>query len=164
MDYTPRTRDEIEDRIAWHLKNTSSIGVWWAECLLPYAGYGTVRPLLNDDMKTKYDSGTEQWGPRPLSASAMLIEAVDYLAFAIGKCRDHRGISAWRSIEKINDYCWLLGAEPDLVTAEPYAMYGAPGLKKAARFLGYEWPADDDLNRMALGVACSDECLDGCTG
>lgn len=99
-------------------------------------------------------------------------EAREYLAFAIEKILNHRGISASRSVDKLTEYAWLLGRD-DVVQAmaeAEYPQYGAPKVRAFATGMG--WPfleASDDspaarevLERMSIGRLCDDECMDGC--
>ena len=99
--------------------------------------------------------------PRQLRAD---LAASRYLDFAIGKIRNHRGISASRSVDKLTEYAWLLGRD-DVVTAmeaADYPQYGAPKVKAFAEGMGWEWPSTPDLARMSQGLPCEDTCADGC--
>lgn len=82
-----------------------------------------------------------------------------YMVFAIEKATDHRGLSAGRSVENLNAWTWLLGCEP---ITEPYPQYGVPILKALAQRHGLDWPDDTALERMAQGLPCHDDCMDGC--
>jgi hypothetical protein len=87
-----------------------------------------------------------------------------YLDFAIGKILNHRGISAARSVDKLGEYAWLLGRD-DVVSAMDaagYEQYGAPKVKAFAEGMGWEWPDDRELVRMADGLPCRDGCEGGC--
>lgn len=91
-------------------------------------------------------------------------EARAYLEFAAGKIVSHRGISASRSVDKLRELAWLLGRD-DVIAAmdeADYPMYGAPKVKAFADGMGFEWPDDADLARMAEGLPCADDCQDGC--
>jgi len=88
-----------------------------------------------------------------------------YLAFAIRKVVDHRGISAERSVVKLREYAWLLGRDDAVVAmdAAAYPQYGAPKLKAFALAMGLPWPTDDIvLEHMASGQPCSPNCWEGC--
>jgi hypothetical protein len=98
-----------------------------------------------------------------------------YLAFAIGKIVDHRGISASRSVTKLTEYAWLLGRD-DVVKAmdgADYAQYGAPKVRAFAEGMGWpfadpagpsyrEAPYREALERMSQGEPCRDGCDEGC--
>lgn len=92
-------------------------------------------------------------------------KAREYLDFAIEKIRDHRGISASRSVDKLGEFAWLLQRD-DVVTAMDeagYAQYGAPKVKAFAAGMGFDWPTDDELlDRMAEGFECTYGCQEGC--
>ena len=87
-----------------------------------------------------------------------------YYGFALGKIRDHRGISASRSVGKLGEYAWLLGRD-DVVAAmqaADYAQYGAPKVKAFGEGLGLPWPDEPEMVRMAAGDPCEPECAMGC--
>jgi hypothetical protein len=91
-------------------------------------------------------------------------EAFDYLDFAVVKIGAHRGVPAGRSVVKLAEYAWLLGRD-DIVTAmdaAPYPQYGAPKVKAFADGMGWAWPDDADLVRMAQGLPCELGCPAGC--
>jgi hypothetical protein len=98
-------------------------------------------------------------------------EARGYLTFAIEKILGHRGISAERSVEKLGEYAWLLDRD-DVVSKmddADHSQYGAPKVRAFADGMG--WPFLDqassdreraELERMADGAPCRDECEEGC--
>lgn len=113
----------------------------------------------------------QEWGqPRPVER--LEAEARDYLEFAIGKIVGHRGISAHRSVDKLEEFAWLLGRD-DVVTAmglADYPQYGAPKVHAFGAGMGW-WEdalaaldASDvaDLARMVTGLPCEDGCVSGC--
>jgi hypothetical protein len=81
------------------------------------------------------------------------------MAFAWGKARDHRGISASRSVEKMRTWVWLLD-DPE-ITAN-YQNYGAPILRAICERYGFPIPDGDDMRRMSEGEPCRDGCDEGC--
>lgn len=152
---TIRTQDEILERIR-HL-NRSPIGLGFHQEVLVLYGldYDHAAPFL------KADVTRGAWGSP--STKSVKDKAVQYLEFAIGKALDHRGLSAARSIEKMECFCWLLGGREGIVTDEPFPMYGLPGLRAAAGFLGVSWPTGDSkLDNMTAGRVCEPGCMDGC--
>lgn len=97
-------------------------------------------------------------------------EAREYLAFAVEKILDHRGISASRSVVKLAEFSWLLGRD-DVVAAmdaAEYAQYGAPQVRAFAEGMGWNWLPDNNpgdreaVELMSLGRLCEDECAAGC--
>ncbi|MER7063982.1 hypothetical protein, partial [Streptomyces albidoflavus] len=91
-------------------------------------------------------------------------EAREYYTFALGKIRDHRGISAERSTIKLAEFAWLLGRDDviEAMEAAVHPQYGAPKVKAFADGLGLAWPDESGLNRMAAGEPCTPDCREGC--
>lgn len=111
----------------------------------------------------KADCTQEEWGEVP-DADVLLAEAREYYVFALGKIRDHRGISASRSVSKLTEYAWLF-CRDDVVTAmdaADYAQYGAPKVKAFGSGFGLAWPDDPAMKRMADGEPCEPGCSGGC--
>jgi hypothetical protein len=97
-------------------------------------------------------------------------EARGYLEFAIEKILGHRGISAERSVEKLGEYAWLLDRD-DVVSKmddADHSQYGAPKVKAFADGMGWPFRAGSDreqaeLERMAGGSPCREDCQEGCS-
>lgn len=114
----------------------------------------------------KEDATEEQWNKqRTMDVEK---EAREYLIFAYGKAEDHRGISAERSVQKLEMFAWLLGRD-DVVKAmtdAPYPNYGVPQLYAFAKGMGWPLPTEEqgkkELDRMAEGKKCRDNCEGGC--
>jgi hypothetical protein len=94
---------------------------------------------------------------KPLDHDSIRQEAKEYMEFAWGKVIDHRGISANRSINKMEAWCWLLEVEPGTIDFDNFPMYGAPILKQICLHFGWPMPDDSDAIAMANGEAC-DSC------
>lgn len=130
-----------------------------AEVLLPYLSAEQVRPFLKDD------ADLSDWEQEPLKFEAVVAAMREYMEFAWGKVQDHRGISASRSVEKMQAWLWLLGDEETLTFAQAsrnYAQYGAPVLKKICEKYGFPVPEGEDIERMAKGLPCEHGCEMGC--
>jgi len=86
------------------------------------------------------------------------------MEFAWGKIEDHRGISANRSIEKMEAWLWLLDDEETLAALEeaPYKNYGAPKLKVICDKYGFPVPQDETIQNMIASRPCREGCQDGC--
>ncbi|MGW5259624.1 hypothetical protein ACWEQG_01535 [Microbispora sp. NPDC004025] len=152
---TTRTQDDILTR-ARTIQNDDFFG-FRTEVLVGALEYEHARGFL------KPETTAEEWGPAP-DDEAILAQARDYYQFALDKIRDHRGISASRSVAKLTEFAWLLGKD-DVVTAmdqADYAQYGAPKIKAFATGLGLAWPPDEDMTRMAAGEPCTPDCAEGC--
>lgn len=149
-----RTQKEIVARYE-AIKDRDMFG-FKAEVLLPVLDFEHAKPFLLDE------ATPEAW-PGPQGMDETRAEAVEYLGFAFGKARGHRGTSAARSVEKMGEWLWLLGTDADEFHAAPYPMYGVPQLVVAARLLDADVPKGEDLARMAQGLPCDpDGCMDGC--
>jgi hypothetical protein len=147
-----RTQDEIAERIR-AVKDSDFFG-FRREVLLDALDFEHARPFLVEGAtSTDWRQVTE-----------VEQAARDYYAFALDKIRDHRGISASRSVDKLTEYAWLLGRD-DVVAAmdaAPYPQYGAPKVKAFADGFELAWPDSDDMTRMANGESCTPTCDEGC--
>lgn len=128
------------------------------QVLLPYLSAEQARQFLQEG------ADLSEWAQEPLTEEAVLNHMREYMAFAWGKVRDHRGISASRSVEKMQAWLWLLGDEETLAFAkndDNYPQYGAPILKKICEKYGFPVPEGSDVENMARGQKCSAGCA-GC--
>jgi hypothetical protein len=149
---TARTQDEILARIA-EVASDDFLG-FRSDVLLTALDFEHAKEWL------KAETTAEDWAEAQVADIAGKTRW--YYDFALGKIEDHRGISASRSTVKLREYAWLLGRD-DAVTAmgaAEYENYGAPQVKAFAEAMGYPWPDNEDLSRMAAGKPCSE----GCTG
>lgn len=150
-----RTQDEIVARI-----RAVAVGDFLGfrqDVLLRALDFEHAREFL------KPEATAEQWAEAS-EAGDLLGAAKAYYGFAIGKIRDHRGISASRSVDKLGEFAWLLGRD-DVVTAmqaAEYAQYGAPQVKAFAAGFGLPWPDEPEMVRMAAGEPCVPGCDAGC--
>jgi hypothetical protein len=151
----PRTQQEIVDRIVDANADDDFMG-FRREVLLDALEFEHAKPYLKDGVtEAEWDASRE----KDTQAAAR-----GYLDFAVGKIEDHRGISASRSVEKLGEYAWLLGRD-DVVAAmaaADYPQYGAPKVKAFAEGMGWPWPPDAGLARMAEGLPCTEDCYGGC--
>lgn len=153
-----RTQDEIVARIEEvRLTGEDPIG-FMAEVLIFNLDYKHAKPFLKEEVGEHEWTVTKHWDPDR--------EAAEYLDFAIDKIRNHRGISAGRSVQKLSTWAWLLGRD-DIAQfmndENNYAMYGAPAVRHFALHMDLPWPSDDErLERMASGLPCEDGCEEGC--
>lgn len=100
----------------------------------------------------------------PWTEERVRAEAVGYLEFAWGKARNHRGLSAARSVDHYAAWLWLLFDDASYASwaDTPYPLYGTPQLAAAAELLGQPLPTDPELVRMMAGKPCEPDCLSGC--
>ncbi len=155
---TTRTQDEILARF----RNSDDFLGFAREVLIGSMDFDTVRQAIPDvDVQSDWE---------PQTTEKVTQEARDYLAFAVGKILDHRGISAERSTIKLREFAWLLGRDDvvEAMDAAEYPQYGAPKVMAFAD--GMRWPftsyAEQHdvplLVRMSEGDLCREDCMDGC--
>lgn len=129
-----------------------------AEAILPYLSVEQVKTLFPDaDLK--------DWVTIPLTEADVIEDARKYMEFAWDKALNHRGISASRSIQKMQGWMWLLGKDElshRCEKNEGYAPYGAPILAAICREMGWPIPSDEITQRMILGKSCHETCDEGC--
>ena len=148
-----RTQEEIATRIEEQKKIPLS---FQDEVLIEFLDYEHAKPFLKDGVST------EEWAElaAALERDVVIERMRDYWDFALGKALDHRGLSANRSIDKMEAWTWLIG-EDDVIRGD-YAQYGAPILKQVGERYGFPIPDDEAFTRMANGQRCRDDCMDGC--
>lgn len=149
-----RSYDEIVERC----RNTKSLFGFDMEVLLQYVPYEQARPFL------KEDTDPIGWDAHcaPLTRDRILEDMASYMKFAWTKVEDHRGISAGRSVEKMEMWLWLLSDDDTMqeVEAAPYQNYGAPKLAVICRRYDLPIPEDEDVQLMIQGKMCR-SCQDG---
>lgn len=131
------------------------------QVLLDYLPFELAKPYLKPEATAAaWHTDLHQFTPEQVIADARA-----YMAFAWGKVLEHRGLSAGRSVEKMQMWCYLLG-EDRLVALcnneNQYAKYGAPILLAICTMFGWPVPMDDRVARMAAGKSCRDGCDEGC--
>jgi len=99
-----KTIEQIVDRIQ-NDKNDPFGFV--ADMLIEYVPYEAAKPLLSEEAEEAYPGG-EGWDVSPLTKEAVTEEMRSYMKFAWGKVRDHRGLSASRSVVKMAAWLWIL--------------------------------------------------------
>lgn len=150
-----RTQNDVLARIA-AAKATDLFG-FRLEVLVTALDFEHARAFLRPDVTA------EAWAAARMDDVEQTARA--YYDFALGKIRDHRRISASRSVDKLSEYAWLLGRD-DIVTAmdaAEYSQYGAPKVAAFGAGLGLEWPDEQPMNRMRDGQPCTDDCYEGCS-
>ncbi|MGP4093017.1 hypothetical protein [Nonomuraea sp. KM90] len=155
MSAAVRTQEEIVARIA-EVATEDWFG-FRREVLIDALGFEHAREFLKPDVTA------DEWRPA-LDHPSILAQAKAYYGFALGKIRDHRGISASRSVDKLGEFAWLL-CRDDVVAAMAaveYGQYGAPMVKAFAAGFGLAWPDEPEMTRMAAGEPCEPGCAAGC--
>jgi len=128
-----------------------------AEALINFLPYEEAKEFL------KEGTTAEQWNKIYIKATRenVIKEIREYMEFALGKAENHRGLSAIRSIEKMNAWIWLLDDE-DKINWDNYANYGAPILKQICELYNLPFPDNKTLVNMSQGKPCYEGCEEGC--
>jgi hypothetical protein len=150
-----KTMEQIVARVT---ASTSFLG-FDREVLVPYLKFDLARPFL------KPEAIREEWFPLSLVREDVLKEMREYMAESgWDKARNHRGISANRSTEKMEAWDWLLSDDGQELDFEkiPYANYGCPQLAAVCRKYGFPIPETEDVQRMIKGLPCTPDCQMGC--
>lgn len=147
-----------EEIVAW-LKSVKDDFLGFShEVALSYLTFEQAKPFL------KPEATADKWPtPRPLTREAVLEDMKNYMDFAWGKVEDHRGISAGRSVQKMEAWVALLGDDWLVVTKNAdYPNYGAPILKALCEHYQFPMPESEALKNMAAGEPCYIGCEEGC--
>jgi hypothetical protein len=129
-----RSQDEIAARMTAKQKEPLNFE---PEVLFCYLCFDAARPFLKGGVTQ------EQFGA-PKALTDVLLDAEEYMG-RIGwtKCMDQRGISAWRTIQKMTAWMWLLGDAEAVAFINDdanYGMYGAPALRYLCERHGWAIP------------------------
>src|SRR5947209_6381042 len=121
-----RTPEEI---VAYIKADESKIFGFAQDACLPFLPFEVAKQFLKDGVTT------QEWAEmaKPLTQEAVLAGVKEYMGFALEKCLDHRGLSANRSVQKMEAWMWLIGNDEIVTfinTAGNYKNYGEPILKK----------------------------------
>lgn len=131
----------------------------FADDLLRHITFADAKEFL------KPNADEAKWHYEPLADDATLNRIAEYMTFAWTKVRNHRGISAGRSLAHMRAWLWLLG-DNELVTfcddGDNYAQYGAPVLAAICRKYGFPIPKGSDVENMIAGRPCEAGCDQGC--
>ncbi|KKN98482.1 hypothetical protein LCGC14_0145930 [marine sediment metagenome] len=147
-----KTQQEIVDRIN-KIKEDSFLG-FELDVLLPYLDWDNAKAFL------KEDASEQNWKDYPLPLDGVEAEAKTYMEdYGKRKAKNHRSLSASRTIEKMTEWMWLLGKD-DLVykiknKEISYQNYGAPILKAICEKMGWDFPTKGKLWRMSQGLKCT---------
>lgn len=146
--------------IVAHCKENKSFFGFDKEILVPYLPFADAKQFLKKD--TTEADFTDGWKQREQDRDAVIKQMADYLDFAWEKAENHRGLSASRSVEKMETWLWLLGDDENLAKfqAAPFAMYGCPQLKIVAEAYKLPIPESDVIAKMLAGESCRPGCRD----
>lgn len=143
---------------------------FWTEVCCRYLSYDDIQAFYRTAEKDPTSGLTRAvWEDHQheLSDAVVLSDMRTYMAeYGWPKAVGHRGISASRTVTKMDAWAWLLGRDDvrAAMAQAPYAMYGAPKLLRVCTLLGFPIPTGGDdakiASAMAAGQPCP-ECLAG---
>lgn len=118
-----KTEQEIVERIQ---TRKDALFDFTLDALLPFLSFENAKPFLQEHVTA------EQWedARTPLTRENVIRAIQGYLPFAFEKAEDQRGLSASRSISKMQAWLWALG-DDEMVEfcSAHYAPYGMPALE-----------------------------------
>lgn len=162
-----RSHADIVKRLAmFQTTPTLDIFGFQGRTLLDFLPFELARPFL-DVMKLTPGIDVE-WNNEVSPLTELHVEQAmrTYMTFAIEKAVNHRGLSAYRSIEKMKAWLWLRGDDELLGKIEcgeiPFKNYGAPILRAICKAYTFDFPSDGTLANMADARPCTDDCQEGC--
>lgn len=133
------------------------------DTLLSFLPYAQAKAFLKDTV-TEAEWATVA---KLLTRANVLGVMYDYMDFAWGKARNHRGLSALRSVSHYRWWGWLLGDDDmvKLAEADDTGNYGVKVLQYVCDRYGFTPPDSPMFIRMAAGLPCRREgCGEGCGG
>ena len=157
-----RTQEEIAAKVT-AIQAEGGFLDFRPEVLLAYLDFEHAQPFLKPDATEETwearSTGRGGYNPNertgtldPADEETLKADMLIYLAFAWEKAEDRRGISASRSVQKLEMWLWLLGSEKLAALAaddDSYAPYGAPILAAISKEFGVPIPAG--MEKMAAG-------------
>lgn len=155
-----RTQEEIAQR----MRDSASMFGFEREIFVGFLDLKHAKEFLKDEAVAEYESGSKKWDYKDPTRENVLAEMKEYMAFGWEKVDDHRGLSANRTIEKMQAWAWVLGDDELMKKIEdaPYPQYGAPKLKAICDHLDWSMPDSESIRNMANGEHCGADYGCGC--
>ena len=143
-----RTTKEILDKISEH---KGELFGFIASDLIEYLPMEEARRFLNREAIMKIDHGEDTWHQLPSTKEAIKAQIINYLPFAWGKANDERGLSAYRSLQHMAAWFWMLGEDDfyEFLKGDDYDHYGKPKLVAASEAVGYNWKPEGEEHDFA---------------
>lgn len=156
-----RTVKEIQQRI---LEKSKELLSFQPEVLVRYLSLAEAKAI---DM-VEAQATEEEWQSQIYhenTREVILGEMRNYMAtYGWDKALNHRGISASRTIDKMEAWIWLLGDNmfAEHLTNVPYTPYGGPQLKAICEQYGFPIDSSEAAVRIGRGLPCREGCNEGC--
>ena len=131
-----RTQDEILEQLTV-IEKGDVLG-FGRSVLIDFLDYEHAAPFLKEEVtKAEWDE---------VRKDEPLAEIRDYLPFAWEKANNYHGISAYRSLVKIEQWAWMSGNEElmRMVNSDSYGAYGKNQLRAVTVHLGMDASQFDD--------------------
>jgi hypothetical protein len=149
-----RTPEEIVAKIR---EKKDDLASYWRDTLLPYLPFELAKEFLI------LDTAEEQWKGlvEELSRESILEDMSEYMPFAWDKAARHSALSAARTIDRMQAWCWLIH-EDHTLDWNKYRNYGAPILLEICKKFAFDVTVPTPAANMALGQPCREGCNEGC--
>jgi hypothetical protein len=152
-----RTQEEIVARV---IEKRDEFLNFEPEVLIPFLKYEYAKRFLKDEVTV------DDWDPDLLTKEIILSQAKTYMAeYGWDKAENHRGISAGRTVQKMEVWMWLLGNDKMVAVCQDdsmYPQYGAPILKAICKEYNWPIPNNEEVQRMSRGEPCGADYDCGC--
>ena len=143
------------EEIVKYLHESDSFFGFDKEVCVPFLPFEQAKEWLKESVTA------DKWEPVQLTEQIIIDEMRNYMEFAWGKAKNHRGLSAQRSIEKME--AWLFLLESDLNLDDfGYRNYGAPKLKAICDKYGFDVPDSPEIVNMMNSEHCGADYECGC--
>jgi hypothetical protein len=134
-----RTQKEIIKKIS-SLKN--DVFGFQASDLIGYLDFENAKQFLKEEAKS------DGWKQSPSDRQSILNRILDYMPFAWEKANDCRGISAYRSLQHLEIWIWMLGDEESFQDFNKYEHYGKEHLNSICQKYGWDYSQWDNGERV----------------
>lgn len=124
------------------------------EVLIDYLNFESAKPLLKEEFVAEVESGEEKWEFKEPNRDNVLKDMKTYMEeYGWPKVEGMRGISAGRTVQKMEVWAWLLEDAPlvEKIKNGSYPQYGAPILNAICLHLGWEVPDSENIRSMIAG-------------
>jgi hypothetical protein len=154
-----KTQQDIVERLK---TDSGKILDFSPEVVIPYLTFEQAKPFLNAEALKEEPEIEKEWVAAPLDEGQIIAEMKEYMQeFGWDKAQNHRSISASRSKDKMEAWCWLLDKEKE-IDWDNYTNYGAPILKQVCELFKFAIPTYEGVLNMAAGKKCAPDCEMGC--
>ena len=162
-----KTAQETLDRIEVVKSSGDIFGVQSGD-LFEYLPFDQARSFLKEEYRSEDHRVEWEAAQKENTSESILAEMRGYMAFALGKAENHRGLSAARSLDHYRAWVWFLGDQEllDFLDNDSnYPQYGVPALKSVGEKYDFPLPSREEwFINMSEGRSCGGDegCNEGC--